>query len=187
MTDIFKPAPDEVANTFKPRTVVFIILGLIIPVWIITLPLFWYFAYKSYIAGELQEQPSSGLPPSLKVVEEIETLHTLFINGALSEAEFQAQKARLLGTAARPNSLKVADEIEAFHQLTINGALSEAEFQKHKARLLGPATKANSSSTLDEIEALHKLYTNGVLSEPEFQAQKTRLLAKATTSRNGML
>ncbi len=33
-----------IANTFKFKTIIFLILGLIIPLWIITLPLFWYLA-----------------------------------------------------------------------------------------------------------------------------------------------
>lgn len=40
------------ANTFTFKAVVFFVLGLIVPVWPITLPLFWYLAYKSYKSGE---------------------------------------------------------------------------------------------------------------------------------------
>jgi len=36
------------ANTFKFSTIILLILGLITPLWPISLPLFWYFAYRSY-------------------------------------------------------------------------------------------------------------------------------------------
>ncbi|WP_287919192.1 SHOCT domain-containing protein [Comamonas sp.] len=95
------PMPDEVANTFKFRTVVFIVLAFSIPLWLITLPLFLYLAYKSYAAGmphgQATEQSKQSTAPQ-NVALEIEALHKLLISGALSEEEFQTQKARLLGT-----------------------------------------------------------------------------------------
>ncbi len=38
----------ERENKIKASTVIFILLGLITPLWLITLPLFWYLAYQSY-------------------------------------------------------------------------------------------------------------------------------------------
>ena len=97
------PTADEVANTFKFRTVIFIILAFVIPFWLITLPLFLYLAYKSYVAGtpqpKITEQAVAKVPTQLRnVASEIEALHKLVASGALSETEFQAEKARLLNT-----------------------------------------------------------------------------------------
>jgi uncharacterized membrane protein YvbJ len=39
------------AYTIKPATVIFFILGIIVPFWLITLPLFWFLAYQSYKKG----------------------------------------------------------------------------------------------------------------------------------------
>lgn len=41
------PSGDK-TNTFKFTTVILIILGLITPLWPISLPLFWFLAYRSY-------------------------------------------------------------------------------------------------------------------------------------------
>ena len=38
----------EETGSFKFSTFIFIVLGLIVPIWPITLPLFWYLAYRSY-------------------------------------------------------------------------------------------------------------------------------------------
>jgi len=35
-------------GSFKFSTIIFLILGLITPLWPITLPLFWFLAYRSY-------------------------------------------------------------------------------------------------------------------------------------------
>ena len=39
---------DPRENKLKASTVILIILGIVLPAWIITLPLCWYFAYVSY-------------------------------------------------------------------------------------------------------------------------------------------
>lgn len=93
-----KPAVGEVANTFKFRTVVYIVLALVVPLWLITLPLFLYLAYKSYLAGDASAPgPAAGNGSSANVAAEIEALHRLVASGALTEAEFNAKKANLLG------------------------------------------------------------------------------------------
>jgi len=38
----------ERENKIKASTVILVILGIVLPAWIITLPLCWYFAYRSY-------------------------------------------------------------------------------------------------------------------------------------------
>ena len=40
--------PNAEDGSFKFSTVIFLILGLIVPLWPISLPLFWYLAYQSY-------------------------------------------------------------------------------------------------------------------------------------------
>lgn len=55
---MFKPEPGEVAHTWKFRTVAFICLALVIPFWSISLPVFLYLAYRSYVSGG--PAPSSG-------------------------------------------------------------------------------------------------------------------------------
>ncbi|MDA8273005.1 MAG: SHOCT domain-containing protein [Deltaproteobacteria bacterium] len=39
-------------NSFTFKAVVFFVLGLIVPLWPISLPFLWYLAYKSYKSGE---------------------------------------------------------------------------------------------------------------------------------------
>lgn len=40
--------PASKADTFKFSTIIFIIVGLLVPLWPISLPLFWFLAYRSY-------------------------------------------------------------------------------------------------------------------------------------------
>ena len=39
------------AHKFKFSTIIYIILGMVVPFWLITLPLFWYLAYRTYESG----------------------------------------------------------------------------------------------------------------------------------------
>jgi len=93
------PNTYEVENTFKFRTIIYIILAISIPLWLITFPLFIYLAYRSYVSGEKQHQHteiSKTIVAPRNISGEIEALHKLVASGALSDAEFQAQKKRLL-------------------------------------------------------------------------------------------
>jgi hypothetical protein len=84
----------EVANTFKFRTIIFILLGLITPLWLITLPLFWYFAYKSYVAGTaLYPDRTAGV---ISKYDELSKLKKLYDSGAITEEEFNLEKQKLL-------------------------------------------------------------------------------------------
>lgn len=87
-----------VANTFKFSTVVFIILGVIIPFWIITLPLFWFLAYRSYRQGRVADPAAdaSGGAPGPSALDAIEKLKSLLDAGAITRDEFDAQKRKLL-------------------------------------------------------------------------------------------
>lgn len=89
--------PDEVANTWKFRTVVFVVLAFVVPLWIVTFPLFLFLAYRSYVAGK----PSAGAAQANTATrsEEIGALHALLQKGALSQDEFEAEKRKLLGSS----------------------------------------------------------------------------------------
>lgn len=78
----------EQANTIKFSTVIFIILGIIIPMWPITLPVFWWLAYKSYKKGS--EAAGHSLSDLKSAKELLET-------GAINQKEFDAIKAKALG------------------------------------------------------------------------------------------
>ena len=41
----------EVANSFKFSTFLWLLAGLFIPLWPISLPVCWYLAYRSYKSG----------------------------------------------------------------------------------------------------------------------------------------
>ena len=63
------------ANSFTFSTIVFIILGLIVPIiiWPISLPFFWYLAYRSYKRGDataLVSSPASSLA-DLKAAQDL--------------------------------------------------------------------------------------------------------------------
>lgn len=99
---VSKPQANEVANTFKFRTVVFLILAFAIPLWIITLPLFLFLAYRSYLAGDQAPHSANQAAPSPppqgnSIAQEIAALHELLSKNAITEEEFNAQKRRILG------------------------------------------------------------------------------------------
>ncbi|EJT04951.1 hypothetical protein [Rhizobium sp. CCGE 510] len=76
------------ANTFKFSTILWVAAGLLIPLWPVSLPVCWFFAYRSYRDG--------GAPtPSLPDLQAAAELHK---SGNLSDAEFQKIKSQALGT-----------------------------------------------------------------------------------------
>jgi hypothetical protein len=77
----------EQTNTIKFKTIIFIILGLIIPLWPITLPLFWWLAYKSYKKGSDAGHSLTDLKNAKDLLE----------NGAINQEEFNAIKEKALG------------------------------------------------------------------------------------------
>jgi hypothetical protein len=46
------PAVETKAGTFTFKVIILFTLGLIVPVWPISLPIFWYLAWKSYKTGK---------------------------------------------------------------------------------------------------------------------------------------
>jgi hypothetical protein len=99
--------PGELPNTWKFRTVVFVILAVCIPLWLITFPLFIYLAWRSYHAGEpagtlqLEAPAESHVPPAQgpaqSKAEQVAALHELLQRGALTQAEFDIEKRLVLG------------------------------------------------------------------------------------------
>lgn len=76
------------ANTFKFSTFLWLIAGLLIPLWPISLPFCWFMSYRSYKNGSA---PAGSL-------SDLQAAAALKASGVLSEEEFAAAKARALGT-----------------------------------------------------------------------------------------
>jgi len=76
------------ANTFKFSTFLWIAAGLLIPLWPVSLPVCWFFAYRSYQAGS---RPSPTLP-------DLQAAAELHKSGNLSDAEFQKIKSQTLAS-----------------------------------------------------------------------------------------
>jgi len=91
-------------DTIKISTVVFFVLGLIIPLWIITLPLFWFISYKTFKSGQGTPIIKNDSIKSKVIYEhsnnskfdDIEKIKTLLDSGALTESEFESEKAKIL-------------------------------------------------------------------------------------------
>ena len=96
---MFKPEAGEVANTWKFRTVVFVFLACVVPLWLITTPLFLYLAYRSYVAGAPEGAEGAQRPASAQQskAQDIAAMHGLLSSGALTQAEFDREKKKLLG------------------------------------------------------------------------------------------
>lgn len=71
-------------NTFKVSTIMLMLLGIIIPFWPLSLPLFWWLAYRSYKKGE---------PAELSITE-LHAAKELLESGAISEEEYDRVKNR---------------------------------------------------------------------------------------------
>ena len=75
-------------NTFSFATILFIILGLIVPFWPISLPLFWFLAYRSYKSGTA--------PVPAPSIADLQSAQDLLDRGAISQEEFDRIKANVL-------------------------------------------------------------------------------------------
>jgi len=92
----------RMAYTFKFSTVVWLLLGLIVPFWIITLPLFWFFAYLSYSSGVNPNliPKSPAIEPAPTNLDELKKLKQLLDSGAITNEEFENEKKALLSSQA---------------------------------------------------------------------------------------
>lgn len=77
-------ATGDVENTVKFSTVLFIGIGLLLPLWPISLPIFFWLAYRSYRRGGPE-------PVSLY---QLQKAKTLLDQGGISQAEYDAIKSR---------------------------------------------------------------------------------------------
>lgn len=89
--------PAEQSNTFKFSTFIYIVLGLIVPLWPFSLPFFWYLAYKSYKRGVDTIPNATHVTHNPSAMEELEKAAHLRDQGLLSEDEFQQIKRKALG------------------------------------------------------------------------------------------
>lgn len=80
----------EQANTIKFSTIILLIIGLIFPLWPITLPFFWWLAYKSYKKGGEAGHSLTDLKNAKDLLE----------SGAINQTEFDAIKAKALSQRA---------------------------------------------------------------------------------------
>lgn len=94
-------------DSIKFSTVVFFVLGLIIPFWIITLPLCWFIAYRTFKSGDgtpINKAEAESNKQSIfarktspdSKFENIEKLKLLLDSGALTEEEYKVEKAKIL-------------------------------------------------------------------------------------------
>ncbi len=81
----------EIANTWKARTVVYTVLAFVVPLWIITLPLFLYLAYQSYKDGS-----NSYTNINNSDLIRLEKLNQLLKSEVISKAEFDIEKNKIL-------------------------------------------------------------------------------------------
>ena len=75
------------ANSFSFATILFIILGIIVPFWPISLPLFWFLAYMSY---------KKGTAPAPSITD-LHTAQELLDRGTITQEEFDRIRANVLG------------------------------------------------------------------------------------------
>ncbi len=78
-------------NTVDIKTIMFLILGLIVPMWPISLPLFWFLAYRAYKKGVAP-------PPSLS---ELADAQRLLDAGVISQDEFDNVRSEVLSGRRR--------------------------------------------------------------------------------------
>ncbi len=93
-------------DTIKISTVVFFVLGLIVPFWIFTLPFFWFVAYRTFKSGEgttiiksesikTRDELEKGNNQSSKF-DDLERIKALLDSGVLTKSEFDTEKAKIL-------------------------------------------------------------------------------------------
>ncbi|WP_417505024.1 SHOCT domain-containing protein [Marinomonas gallaica] len=98
---------EDNSETVKLLTFGYFILGLIIPFWIITLPLFWFLAYRDYKSPNgkplFSNQPTAPAQTAKVVTptqnfEALEKLNELKEKGILTEDEYNREKSKILNS-----------------------------------------------------------------------------------------
>lgn len=89
-------------DTIKISTLIYFFLGIIIPFWIVSIPICWFLAYKSFKSSEGTPLFKNGslnfdLKKSSKY-EDLDKLKDLLDKGALSQEEYEKEKAKILNT-----------------------------------------------------------------------------------------
>lgn len=77
-------ANHDVADTVKFSTILFIVIGLLLPLWPVTLPLFFWLAYRSY---------RKGGPEPISLYQ-LQKAKMLLDEGGITKAEFDQIKSR---------------------------------------------------------------------------------------------
>lgn len=77
-------AAQEEADTVKFSTLLYIAIGLLLPLWPITLPLFFWLAYRTYRRGG----------PARVSLYELQKAKALLDSGGITQGEYDAIKAR---------------------------------------------------------------------------------------------
>ncbi|RBO82537.1 SHOCT domain-containing protein [Marinomonas aquiplantarum] len=82
------------------KAVMYLILGLIVPIWPISLPIFWFLAYK---ATQDQSKTAESPPPTQEAegspsqqLKELTDAKELFEKGLINKEEFNTLKSNLL-------------------------------------------------------------------------------------------
>ena len=79
-------AETQFRNSFKLSTVMLIVIGIVLPLWPISLPFFWWLAYRSYKKGNSDKIP----------MMELEKAKNLLDRGVISQSEFVSMKAKMI-------------------------------------------------------------------------------------------
>lgn len=97
LVGMLKRQPGELRNTFKFRTAVHLVLAFLTSGLVLTIPLFLWLAYRSYCDGEAPGHSGALTSPAKpSKAEELERLHALKVSGALTQAEYDEEKRKLL-------------------------------------------------------------------------------------------
>lgn len=87
----------EKANTFKFRSVVYILIAVFGFMTIFGAIIFAYLAYRSYHAGIPADQPAfQPVPTPVSNAQALGELHKLLSSGAITQEEYDVQKKKLL-------------------------------------------------------------------------------------------
>jgi len=96
---ILKPQKAEASNTWKFRTIIYLLLAFFTSFLVVTIPIFLYLAYRSYVTGDAGPPATAApLAQNRTKAEELGTLHALLQSGALTQREYDTEKKKLLET-----------------------------------------------------------------------------------------